>query len=239
MSPSVTPAIIQRIRKLRELSRKNDNEHEAAAAAAAAEKLLSEHQIEEAELEVEEGPMGGELIEERAASEGPRLVYWKSYLLGAIGKLHGCSHCYEHVKGKAGKGPPKYTPLLYGRPEDVAIVKELYAWLVSEIQRLTDRVGRGRGREWRDSYRMGCQYGIAHAMKAAQREARVQATSTALAVIDARLVKAQAALRDRYPDTRDVSRDHETVDGEAFERGHSDGVALHSRAPIQQRPALK
>jgi hypothetical protein len=233
-----TPAIIGKIRRLRELAKKNDNANEAAAAAAAAEKLLSEHQIEEAALEVEEGPCGGDLIENRGESEGPRLVYWKSYLLGAIGKMHGCTHCYEHVKGKAGKGP-RYTPLLYGRPEDIAIVRDLYSWLVKEIQRLTDVVGKGRGLEWRDSYRMGCQYGIAHAMQAAQREARRQAPSTALAVIDARLAVAQKALRDRYPDTRDVSRDHETVDGEAFERGHMDGVAMHSRTPQPCRPALK
>jgi hypothetical protein len=59
--------VIDQIRKLLELA-KSDNEHEAAAAAAAAQRLMSKHQIAEAELggvddseraSVDARPLGG------------------------------------------------------------------------------------------------------------------------------------------------------------------------------------
>ena len=122
--------IIEKIKKLLALAT-SDNAHEAAAAAGMAAKLMAQHQIAEAEL------IGG--IEEKATKEidplfaGKTLPGWLNILSAGLGKqnsvytwLHRKSDGTSHV-------------CIAGRPSDVANVRFLFAYLHSEIERLTQK----------------------------------------------------------------------------------------------------
>ena len=86
------------------------------------------------------------------------------------------------------------------------------------------------GKAWRESYRLGCQRGIALAMRKARRKAREGAPSTALAVLDARLTQSRARLKTDNPDLN--QKDVETVvDGDAFDAGKRQGRALAGVTP--------
>lgn len=235
MSSAPPSAIVARIRALRELARKNDNPNEAAAAAAAAEKLLAEHQIEEAAIESLSDVPAEAVTEEPLDAMGSRIIYWQAYLLRTLCTMHGCTHCYD--RRREGR-KTTIRPLVYGRPEDIAIVRDLFAWLSGEIERLADVQGAGRGAAWRQSYLVGCQYGIGEAMKLAARRAREGAPSTALARLDARLTQAKAFEKKQNPAKKQVTRE-EKLHAEAFDVGREAGQRLHGAATARSSASPK
>jgi hypothetical protein len=210
--------ILERIRKLRALSR-SASAHEAAAAAAIAEKLIAEHGIAEAMLDAGDG-------EEDIGDHDPldvmaagRFVHWKSYLLSNLCDLHGCAHCYAVEGGRR-------VAVFFGRRSDVDIVKDLYGWLSSEVERLSSKAARGKSKEWTSSYRLGCVRGIGDAMLAAQKRARKDAPSMALAVLDGRLELSQHKRDEATGEAPKVKAQADDViddQEEAFERGRVDG----------------
>jgi hypothetical protein len=222
--------IIEKVRKLLALAR-SDNEHEAAAAAGAAERLLQEHRLSEVDLECAAEPT------ERAQADtepleqlGHALATWKSHLAASLCRLHGC-HCA--VDWTTGAGNKRIR--IYGRPSDTASVRYLYAWLTSTIESLAHRHGRGKGRTWANSYRIGAAVGVVQAMDAASTQAREQATSSALVKVDARTEEAKAAMRrSTAPDQKLVKRSaaRPQLSAEAFHKGEADGRAIHTGASL-------
>lgn len=218
--------LLERIKKLRALSQ-SSSPNEAATAAAIAEKLIAEHGIEEAMLDA--GPEEGtEPLTDHEPLDmmGARsFVHWKSYLLTNLCDLHGCAHGYAVDKGRR-------LAVFFGRPDDVALVREFYEWQVAEIERLSKRAGRGKSKAWGVSYRLGCVRGIADAMIEAKKEAQKKAPSTALAVLDARLTEAERLRDEATAGGQQVKpHDDDAIDEqeEAFERGREDGWAAQRR----------
>jgi Protein of unknown function (DUF2786) len=219
MNAAPAPELLDRIRKLRTLASGNTNEHEAAAAAAKAAKLIAEHGIAEAMLEVEPEPIAPGAVGDPVDVMGKRFYHWRSYLLSNLCDLHGCAHAYTS----------QTKAVFFGRPPDVAIVQELFAWLASEIDTLARRQ-EGKSKKWLEEYRLGCVRGIGDAMLEAQSEARRLAPSTALAMLDDRLASAKDAC---YTATRRGkrirNRKEDEDEGEAFTRGAEDGWKVQKR----------
>lgn len=203
-------ALLEKIRRLRALST-SSNVHEAAAAAAAAERLIQEHNIDEAELEVIEVVP----VAETSVVFGKRLVTWQGMLVMAIEKNHGCAGYYKHDSGNA-------IWVTVGRPQDIETVKYLFAWLSTEIVRLSASV---RGRRERNSFCMGAVAGLKEAMLAAKEEVCSQA---ALVAIDARIAAAESQLPSNLKNTKRKP----AIDRVAY----SDGV--HAGRNIHQRQGL-
>ena len=220
--------VLEKVRRLLALSQSN-NEHEAAVAAAKAEQLLQEHRLTEAELEITND------AQERAALEADPLdvlgrngTVWKGVLVYGISKLHGC-YCYIDRDRNFRQ---RYR--LIGRPSDVNSVRYLYAWLTTEIERLTQKHA-GKGRTWMNSYRRGAVSGILDAMREANRVSRVQATGAALVKIDSRQIESEALAHTLNPNLRGRSSTKSRINADAYSRGQRDGRAIHTGGQLAGR----
>jgi hypothetical protein len=211
----MNPALIEKIRKLRALSR-STNVNEAAAAAAAAERLVQEHRISEAELDVSDGDEAP--TREQLDELGAQIPSWKSMLSVALAKHHGCA-----VFNQRRAGDRMWRSQIIGQPSDVATVRYLYVWIVVEIERLCD-ASSARGRTERNSFRLGAVLGLKAAISAAVREVRAVASSTALVKLDARLAAAEAQLPSKLGKRRRLAS---AIDPHAFAEGERAGRAIH------------
>lgn len=224
----MTP-IIEKIRKLLALS-KSSNANEAAAAAAAAQRLMAEHQIAEAELEVGDGPRESACKSaDPIDAFGEQAPTWKGVLCQGLADLLGCEVWLEWVK-KPGGGLGRLMQVV-GRPSDVASLRYLYAWLVSEIERLTQKHAKGKGRTYANSYRLGAVHGCLDAMQTANREVRAKASGEALVRVDERAAESEAVIAALGLNLRTTSR-RSRSNAEAYERGQRAGRGLHTGAAL-------
>jgi hypothetical protein len=203
--------ITDKIRKLLELA-KSDNEHEAAAAAARAAELMVEHQIELAEIEAAKPE-----TERRVAPAGKvvldsfdRTVTWKWWLQSSLADAHGGVAFYERARQATAAG--ETDAVVIGPQPALDAISYLYKYLTQEVERLADaayaaehaecarsRVTPPSARSWKNAFRNGASLEIADRVRkqaqATTARARAAETSsarrdlprastTALAIID-------------------------------------------------------
>jgi hypothetical protein len=220
---------VAQIRKLREIAaRKSTNPNEAATAAAIAEKLCQEHRISEAMLDADVGASGPVSADVDAFA---KIEPWKSYLLTDLAKLHGCEVVYLRTKGRG------YEAVAYGTDSDLATLKEMYDWLVSEMLRQAES-GPSSPR-WRKSFLLGASEGIREALKEGAKAARKEAPSTALAILDARLQAAHKALKEKHGKLQREDHERPRGDARALEAGFEVGQAIAGQYDRQKRGALR
>lgn len=153
----MTEKIIDRIRKLLELSH-SDNEHEAAQAAARAANLMSENAVTEAMLQVvndDEVPLVPErIIQADPTYDADRRVAWRDRIATAVARSFDCE-VYYLEKG------------LHAIGRESAVQSWTYTcrYLFAEVERLADEawlregadlaaVGQ-RPRAWKGAFRLG------------------------------------------------------------------------------------
>lgn len=213
--------ILDKIRKLLSLA-KSDNEHEAAAAAAAAQRLMTEHDISEAELPAPSEPAETPSLD-MLTTFGSVVPAWLGGLAAGLSKL-------QHCKCWSSRGPDGAWRLsIVGTPSDVATVRYLYAWLHSEIERHAQKYARGGGRSYADSYRKGCVSGALEAMALAVREVRATATGNALVKIDARAAASAAYVEESLGISLRKKSSARIKDGDAYGRGRQHGAHMGQR----------
>jgi uncharacterized protein DUF2786 len=221
-------AVIAKILRLRSLAT-SDNVHEAAAAAAAAERLIAAYHIEEAELEARSGGAASGALDDRA----PLITWrgaapaWHRALAAALAEHYGCVVYRE----RWGKGKGRQTDLYaFGRPEDVATLRYMLAWLGIEIARL----GKDHPRRTRQAFMHGAVHGVLIAMRQARDEIRKTASSAALAIFDERLSKAAEAFEAEYGkwSARPIRK---PKNEDAYVKGYVEGHKLGKK----QNPKLK
>lgn len=129
----------------------SDNAHEAALAAARAQEILAAHDLTEAMLSLDGGEQEPEEDIVDFGTKGAPLYEgssstWKDRLALGLCSANGCK-----LYSAAGRGGTH----LVGRPSDADRVRYLFAFLVREIDRLTERDGKGCGKVWRNNFRLG------------------------------------------------------------------------------------
>lgn len=182
--------VVDKIKKLLKLSTSN-NQHEAALAAARATELMLKYQIDAAEVSAEEEPQPDEpvksMIFDEAKPGTQRRALWKGTLASGLCKAFGCKIWWSsrnHI-------------MFVGRPSDLTAVQYLYQYLVSEINRLTEKgwAEEGefsgiQGKTWKNSFRVGAAHEITNRVqeqrKVTFKAAEVENKSTALMVIQTR-----------------------------------------------------
>ncbi len=179
------PKIIDRIRKLLELS-KSDNEHEAAQAGARAAQLMGEHAITEAMVKVTgEDDAANEHVTERIAEDnlGPDMltktrVAWRDRVASSVARSLDCETYTS--------GGNLYA---FGRESNVSAWRYTSAYLIREIDRLADRawldegadlaaVGR-RPKTWKGAFRLGAADVVANRLFLSKKERIEQERATA------------------------------------------------------------
>ncbi len=234
--------IIDRIKKLMRLA-ESSNANEAANAAGQAQRLMEEHRIDQAVLDLgDEEPEGDDepIVDHGNAplTVSGRMPQWKVSLSVALASANAC-RCYVGWKWDSAKHAHKRTLCLVGRPSDVATVSYLFGYLSKEIDRLTRLNARGRGRTWANSYRLGAVAAIRKRLREANKEARdnarkrLEGQTTALVKMDQALARldARASAVDEWlkknMDLRSRSASKANRDWSAYAQGQRDGQNIN------------
>lgn len=144
-------------------------EDEAKTAAAMAARIMQEHAIEAAGLELEsavtepEAPMG---LWDDPLDSTPNV--WKVRLALAVSQQMGCEtiNYRSHLK-------------IAGRADNVQAVRYIYAYCAREVERLTRENAMGNGRAYVNAYRAGLIDAIRTAMRKEQESVRREAEERA------------------------------------------------------------
>lgn len=188
--------IVDKVKKLLRLAESADV-NEAATAAAAAQRLMENHRIDQAMIDLDGDEGDGvedeeiENLHDDPLEASGRLGRWKSQLAMAIASINGC----RIYLGRGYKdGTAQTTLCIVGRPSDVASVRYLFAYLSGEIERLCKLQGRGLGRTWANSFRMGAVHTVRKRLREAQQKARQEARAKLKGKGTTALVKLDKAL---------------------------------------------
>jgi hypothetical protein len=223
-------SIIEKIRALRNLAQnKAATVEEAATAARLAELLIQKHAFAEADLEGA-APEGIVNDDNCLTDWGERQNVWQNILISALGKAYNCGIVFKHNKSG--------SPGLYaiGRPSDVELLRYQFAFFVVELTRLAHHLApstlkRGEGKRWHNSFYRGGVNAITESLKAVKQEARGQATSSALAVVDKHMNAIEALKSKLYPSSREVKMGG-SVDPDAYRLGKQAGAGLESKPAL-------
>lgn len=221
--------ITARVRKLLKLSENNNSPQEAAAAGAAAQRLIDQHNLSQAMLELETPTLAADEPIQDFGKLGANLDdvtgRWGSWLAMVVCKANAVQ-------------PYKSGSRLHliGRASDVETVRYLYAYLVREVDQLA-RKYKGTGRTWLNNYRLGVVSAISDAFKAQkdafEREAREHAaTPGALVLVNQGLAKVETrmatvtAWQKAHVKLYARSSSRSTYDGNARAQGVRDGRSI-------------
>lgn len=243
--------IIDRIRKLLELSRSNNSPEEAARAAALAQDMMFKYQIGEGDIDTTDTKRAPEEIITDGIRPGDRQrVIWKSSLAHAVALGCGCE-MYSSREWVGDGQRYETTFKIFGTKTAVQTVQYLYGYLVLEITRLAEEGyrahGQGHGRTWKNSFKLGAvneirrrlseqrraqQAHVAEAVKAAQSTETAKATetaqSTALALYqtDEQRVSDSWKVESKRLRLRTVSSGRRNHNPTAYDRGKSAGRGI-------------
>lgn len=139
----VDEAILVRIKKLLALS-ESPNPNEAAAAAAKAQALLTQHNLELAQIEAVS--LRKEGVEQFDWSDvvfpSNKSTEWRSTLFGAVIQTTYCKAWFSHRRGEyrydsigRAKRTTTRRAVVIGRPADVEVAKYLFIYLSRQIER--------------------------------------------------------------------------------------------------------
>ena len=228
----IDPKILARVKKLLTLAEGGANVNESAAALAAAQRLMTEHAIEQAMLDTaSDNPEGEEQVvsfndPDDALTKGRKYVAWKGRLAMALCEANGC-HVWKHGG---------YLQLV-GRPTEVATVRYLFAFCEREITRLVAAQGRGHGRTWYNNYRIGCVEAIHSALlierNLLQAQLREGATGMSLVVVNDAIAKVDrrsldaARFAKKKHGLRQGRSSKSRYNSNARERGRRDGATIN------------
>lgn len=195
MSNSIT-TVIAKVNKLRELSKNNPNQHEAQAAAAAADRLISQHQLSEMDLQIKDSRAAEsiEIISEALFTSG-RVMLWKSQLAVILCNHYGCEVFVSTVSSDSGRRGTEKAYKVVGRRSDFDIVKYMFTWLSELITECCKNEASGMGHAFSQNYAIGIVQGIKNQLKAQhdnlKKEAKHQGMSAAMVLLDNRLTAAK------------------------------------------------
>lgn len=134
---------LAKVAKLLRLAQ-SDNPHEAALASSRAQEIMDRFKLSGGDINLD-GPQKPR--EEVRHFPDPLDIdgsaRWKGQLGVVIAKQNQCKLYADHGLK------------LIGRASDVQTVRYLYAWMVSEIERLAKRDCAGNGRTWFNNFRLG------------------------------------------------------------------------------------
>lgn len=177
-------AVVEKIKKLLELS-KSGNEHEAATAAARVAELMAKHEISAADLTVDTGEPRTERgrIDNDEDGWSTRYQAWKSTLAEVCALAVGArSWQQRHDSDNS-----LYKITIVGPVGSVNAARYLYMWLLKEVRRVSshERNARGENDAWRTSFRVAMINRLHERMQAMRKQTFKEASSTAMVRVDA------------------------------------------------------
>lgn len=224
-------AIIEKVKKLLALSARSTSAAEAATAAAMANKIIDEYRLSECDLETkEEGHL--EPIEEDSdyIYESGKVTTWKQELCSTLVDHYGCSY-WNDCTWKTGRQYSRFR--VVGRRSDIGIVRYMFAWLMTECQRLAQLEAYGHGKVFVNSYCLGFVRGIRDQLQVSRKQAEATATGAAIVLVNSRSAEAELELFKMHPNLKTQSTtSYARRDQGAYESGKSRGASMHLGASM-------
>ena len=154
---------------------------------------------------------------------------WKSGLRAVLSKHYGC-FTILNSSGLRNESE-RYRVHIIGRPSDVAIVRYMYAWLTSEIDRLATTES---GRRAKNSFRHGAVRAIRDQLDRSRTVAETQHASggKAALVLASRHQEAERWAVASHGKIGAAKGHSTTVDASAFVRGRQAGANIHLGASL-------
>lgn len=222
--------IIEKVRALRNLAEnKSATIEEAATAARMAELIIQKHALAEAELLVNDSnDAKEEIIEDSAPLTDwkKRATNWQGSLIKGLSDIYGCEVLILYKNG---------TPNVYaiGRKSDIEMLRYQYTFFMVELIRLANNLapnnlGRGSGKTWYNSFYRGGISSIIESLRAAKKEVRQQASSSALVFIDQKAKEIQEFMKKSHPHLRTKSS-YSNIDPDAYNKGKQAGANLNPK----------
>ena len=224
-------SVIAKVQKLLSLAGNNTNENECKAARAAADRIISEHRLTMADIEVKGGE--SEPFVSKRVSQGGRRLGWKETILHALCKTYGGAFFFTSYRtggcggrggGEGGKGVQYYT--VVAQESDAAIIEYMLSYLSGEVDRLARWHCGGNGIAASNGFRAGCAAGIASQfadLRAATRvAAEASGQSTALVLLDKRAELAKERMNAEH-ELKTGAAIGSTSDRNARNLGYSEG----------------
>lgn len=215
--------IVDRVRKLLQLSQ-SSNQNEALAATAIANKLIAEHNISVAELEINGGNVEPVVESDTFIYETGRIIPWKQSLAVILAKNYGCA-IFNSLDYSGGR---KFSRLkLVGRASDIGICNYMFAWLVTTIQTLSDAECKGKGKVFAQSYCQGFVSGIQIQLTVSKKEAESGFGVAAIVRVNSRLDEAEKWMRAQHQLKKEKHASHSRFDLAAYGQGVEAGKNIH------------
>jgi hypothetical protein len=218
--------VMDKLIKLLELS-KSENEHEAAAAAQRAAELMAKHQL--AGIDIDAFKAGRDVVsfeaqrldDEENAPLIKRLQAWEGFLASAVAEGLGgkvwivgaSAECVLRIVGP--KGVPEHARYLF-----MALRREIARWGRRQMKE------RGESNAWRRAYCAGMVARIHERLLEGRKVGMQGASSTALVAIDATATKLQAWMEENLPSMRQNSIGERAKRPDARTYGYRDGANL-------------
>lgn len=216
-------AIIEKVQKLLALSQ-SSNANEAAAAAAAANKLIDQHRLSEADLEVR--GQAEEPVEEDQGYiyESGKITRWKSTLAIRLAKHYGV-YLWNDTDFSGGRQVSRYR--LVGRKSDITVTKYMYNWLELECNRLCNLYAKGQGRVYAASFCIGFVDGVSEQLGVSRKEMEKTVSSEAMIKLNAREELGRAFAHQLHKLKTTKSTSHARINHQAFAEGLTSGKNVH------------
>jgi hypothetical protein len=221
--------VIEQVQRLRYLAARSTSLNEAQAAAAAADRLLQKYRLDEADLEAS-GAAPTEAVgkDETPLDTFARRVHKGRERLAAILAMHyGCIVLSAYRIG----GARRFD--IYGRPSDVVLLRWMYCWLCTEIDRLSVVE---RGANARYAFWHGAVSGIKATLEASGKQAAVVHAAahgnSAAMVLASRCDQAMTYARAMAPGKIGGGTASTVTPNDAMQRGYDAGTRLHLGAAL-------
>lgn len=227
---SIEPGMLAKIRSLLAKAESTDFDAEAETFTAKAQELMTRHRIDRATLEAD-APSNGEAIGRRMGVDPP-YARAKFMLVGGIARANTCRAVWSRGLGFA---------TVFGSPEDVDAVEELYTSLLVQATTALQREGPGNRvdgpgstRRFRRSFLIGFAYRISERLRKANEETvQTVADETGrdlVPILDSRERAAEEAMKSTHSNIKGMSIS--ITDGEGYEAG----TRLADRADLGLSP---
>jgi hypothetical protein len=217
-------SVIEKVQKLLALAQ-SSSANEAANAAAAANKLIDQYRLSEHDIAVEHSESDPIIEDDSYLYETGRVTPWKNTLIHVLTTHYGVAH-YIDAHFPEGRKVSRFK--LVGRTSDIHIVRYMFAWLISECQRLANSQVKGQGRVVVASYCDGFVTGLASQLQVSRKEAQQNVSSEAIIKLDSRLQESRNFMYQKYSDMKKVkAKSQAQRDLGAFVAGQQQGKNIH------------
>jgi hypothetical protein len=221
--------ILAKVKNLLELSSNNSSVNEAAAAYKAAQKLLSEHRLSMADVELFSDSDEEEIEESKdALYVGKRAITWKGILARGIANCNGCDVFWSSDWCVASNSMKKRLTVV-GRKSDITIVQWLFHSVSFQIEIFSKSAlvaNGGGGKTFSNNFKKGATSSVLSRLREAKKEVEQEYEGTKAMVLVSRKDEDVARYMSSLP----------LRGGKAYSRydsaGYSAGVAAGKRVNI-------